>query len=169
MICCLWDAIAQWRHWARFRACERKLRRANDAFSNRRGDLLLCPHCVEPISSQPSPSKVVFLCGHRFHTSCCNAWFSESPGCTGRCPICEFDAETAAPGGEADADPHAIKDGCNDGAQSFVLRSLHRQFPDIIPEACVQRWRSCHTQIWLSELTCPKFNSPLRKQYKSAA
>lgn len=41
-------------------------------------------------------------------------------------------------------------------AQQFILSSLHRQFPEIIPDACLQKWSSCHTEIWLSELTCPR-------------
>merc|ERR1712129_197387 len=74
-VCCFCDLFAHWQHWARFRACKRKVQLVNDAFSNRKGDLPLCPCCVETITCQPSPSKVVFLCGHRFHTDCVNAWF----------------------------------------------------------------------------------------------
>lgn len=162
MVCCLWDVFAKWRHWAHFRACERKVRSANDVFSNRKGELPICPYCVEAIASQPSPTKVVFLCGHRFHTECCNAWFLEAPEAAGRCPICEAAPEEER-GGAAGGGEDCAGEGCNDEAQGFILRSLHKQFPEIIPEACLQRWASCHTQIWLSELSCPRYNSVLRK------
>lgn len=169
MACCIWDAMAHWRHWAHFRACERKVRRANEVLSKRKGELPLCPFCVEPISGQPSPSKVVFLCGHRFHTDCCNEWFLESPAAAGRCPICEDGApvqrqsKDGAAGSPVAEDGDSANDGCNDEAQSFILLSLHKQFPEIISEACVKRWSSCHTQIWLSELNCPRYNSILHK------
>lgn len=165
LVCCLWDAATHWQHLARFRACERKVRRANEAFSSRKGELPLCPYCVEPITQQPSPSKVVFLCGHRFHTDCCNAWFLQSPTSGVRCPICEVDADAYSFPAiyEALKGANECSDGQIDEAQTFVLLSLHKQFPEIIPEACLHRWTSCHTQIWLSELTCPRYNSVLKK------
>lgn len=165
MVCCVVDAIQHWRHWARFSACERKVRRASEAFSNRKGDLQLCPCCVEPLSSQPSPSKVVFLCGHRFHTACCNFWFLDSPTAAGRCPICEgvgrkISAELT---GDQEDENESTAGGSNDESQFFTLLSLHKQFPEIISEECVRRWAKCNTQLWLAELTCPQYNSILQR------
>mmetsp|Transcript_138269 Transcript_138269/g.359334 ORF Transcript_138269/g.359334 Transcript_138269/m.359334 type:complete len:262 (+) Transcript_138269:91-876(+) len=172
IVLCLWSAVSQWCHWAYFRACERKLKRVNEAFGRRHGELPLCPYCVEPISTQPSPSKVVFLCGHRFHTHCVNAWCSSSQsdsvsnGSNGRCPICEDAADSAASAesGDQQSNDDSADDGCNDEAQTFILASLHRQFPEIVSEDCVQRWANCHTQIWLSEMCCPRPKCILHKQ-----
>mmetsp|Transcript_126174 Transcript_126174/g.353317 ORF Transcript_126174/g.353317 Transcript_126174/m.353317 type:complete len:244 (+) Transcript_126174:78-809(+) len=162
-VCLLWGAIVQWAHWAHFRACQRKVQRVNEAFSKRQKELSLCPCCVEPIANHASHAKVVFLCGHRFHTECVNNWFVTEPSAAGRCPICEAATRASAtslPGGDASADG----DGVNDEAQQFILSSLHRQFPEIIPDACLQKWSSCHTEIWLSELTCPRPKCILHKR-----
>lgn len=50
-----------------------------------------------------------------------------------------------------------------DGAMAFMLQSLHRCYPEIINKECVERWLTCNTEIWVSELTCPRYNSILRK------
>jgi len=174
IVLCLWSAVSQWCHWAHFRACERKVKRANEAFGRCHGEFPLCPYCVEPLTSQPSPSKVVFLCGHRFHTHCCNAYAAasgQSDSSGGHCPICQDSPGAAAEAGSArklaapsPSDDDSLNDGCEDEAQTFLLASLHKQFPDIITEACMQRWAKCHTQIWLSELSCPRQKCIMHKR-----
>lgn len=145
MLGCLYDAAARWLHRARFHSCVSKVRKVHEVFRKRKGEQLLCPYCVDPISKSSKP--VVFLCGHRFHTDCANQWFVENPGKAGRCPTCE--------------NPHvSSRTICE--TLAFILGSLRRQYPDIISEANVNRWSSCHTEIWLTELRCPKYNSILR-------
>jgi len=165
-VCCLYDAVAHWCHRARFLSCQTKLQRVHEVFLSQKGELPLCPYCVEAISVQPSPWKVVYLCGHRFHMCCANQWCREFPDKAGRCPICDG----------PQASTLEVKKGCEcectsatdsldstDEARSFILRSLHRQYPDIITTGCVSRWASCHTEIWLSELARPRYSSILRK------
>jgi len=144
---CLFDAAARWLHRARFYSCVRKMRQVHEVFRKRKGEQLLCPYCVDPISTRSTSGQVVFLCGHRFHTDCANRWFVENPGKSGRCPTCE--------GPEI---PSRTK--CE--SLAFILGSLRRRFPDIITEANVNRWSSCHTEIWLTELQCPSYNSIFR-------
>lgn len=220
MACCIYDAVAHWCHRSHFSSCQQKVQRVHAAFLKRTGELPLCPCCVEFISNQPSPSKVVFLCGHRFHMDCANKWFCEYPEKAGRCPICEgahcgpcaadlapatkkaVGGGVAATVGESASGPGTPLIGANGGAaltgsphapaataaaaaaaaelmedsgdlmpskaaadregsdeaQSFILGSLHRRYPEIIPKECVQRWSSCHTELWLSELTCPRWH-----------
>jgi len=50
-----------------------------------------------------------------------------------------------------------------DEAKNFMLHSLHKEYPDIIQQACLARWCSCHTEIWLSELRCPRYKSIFAK------
>ena len=49
-----------------------------------------------------------------------------------------------------------------DEIKAFFLTSLRARFPDIVSEENVGSWRDCHTEIWLTELRCPKYNSILR-------
>lgn len=169
LVCCIYDAAAHWCHRAHFHSCQKKVRRVHEGLLNKKGELPLCPYCIEFIPNQSSPSKVVFLCGHRFHTDCANRWFQEHPEEAGRCPICEAasppSTEDGAAGGDRTGAEAAASnsDTCNDEAQIFILKSLHRRYPEFVPESCVQRWASCHTEIWLSELTCPRYNSILSK------
>lgn len=211
-LCCLYDTASYWYHKVHFHSCLRKVERVHGVFSRRKGELPLCPYCVEVISDQASPQKVVFLCGHRFHMDCANRWFLENPGKkAGRCPICSEgplgfpDVQAAvttspcasplaavAPSAtvsvdaedicrdcrevnllaRADADPlprvsevdsldgvpaPALNDSVSDEAQGFILDSLHRRYPEIISAACVKRWLSCNTELWLSELKCPRW------------
>lgn len=199
MACCIYDAVAHWCHRSHFTSCQQKVQRVHAAFLKRTGELPLCPCCVEFISNSPSPSKVVFLCGHRFHMDCANKWFCEYPEKAGRCPICEGSptlftkkAIGASSGTEAGSStplvggsnggvaagavgtppPPVVECGAaesdwplqkpdregSDEAQSFILGSLHRRYPEIIPKECVQRWSNCHTELWLSELTCPRWH-----------
>mmetsp|Transcript_22127 Transcript_22127/g.61893 ORF Transcript_22127/g.61893 Transcript_22127/m.61893 type:complete len:372 (-) Transcript_22127:65-1180(-) len=46
----------------------------------------------------------------------------------------------------------------------FLLASLHRKHEETVSQACVQRWSSCHIQIWLSELVCPRYSSIFRRR-----
>jgi|EP00927_Polykrikos_kofoidii_P079736 hypothetical protein len=146
----IYDGAARWLHRARYRACQGEILRVHQAYHSRKGDLALCPCCVEPISSKRSPTKVVFLCGHRFHTECTNKWYTENPEVTTYCPICVN---------------VALEDPSTDGALSFILRSLHSKYPEMITEACLQRWTYTTPEIWLSELQCPRYNSVFGKQH----
>jgi len=148
VLACLYDAAARWLHRARFYSCVRKIRQVHEVFRKRKGEQLLCPYCVEPISSSSKFSKpVVFMCGHRFHKECANRWFVENPDKSGRCPTCET----------IEVSSHTKCESL-----AFILVSLRRRYPDIISEENVNRWSSCHTEIWLAELRCPRYNSILR-------
>mmetsp|Transcript_28011 Transcript_28011/g.60805 ORF Transcript_28011/g.60805 Transcript_28011/m.60805 type:complete len:130 (-) Transcript_28011:83-472(-) len=121
----------------------------------------LCPGCVEFITTRPlsgrSQSKVVFLCGHAFHDGCASKWFRENSRLPGRCPICESGSSCAAAVGAAcDA-------AAGDAARTFLLASLQRRYPEIITEACAQRWKTCHIETWLMELTCPAYTPLLAR------
>jgi len=146
--CGIYDMAARWRHLANFHACHKKLRRVHEELVNVNHDLTLCPYCVNDVQSQPSPTVVVFLCGHRFHMQCANRWFLEKPEATGKCPIC-------AGFGTCDKEmsPSA------DAAKTFILKSLRKQYPGIISKDQVEHWASCHTETWLTELTRPRFKS----------
>lgn len=191
LLCCIYDGSAHCLHRARFRQCQAKVQRAHEAFASKSGDLPVCPYCVEHISVKRGPNKVVFLCGHRFHVECSNKWFSEHPNQTAHCPICrdvepqlalckercglacQHAKEPACqhqPAAQQESEPkeNVGEDGDanlagRDGALAFILQSLHRCYPEIINEGCVERWLGCNTEIWLSELTCPRYNSILRK------
>lgn len=65
-------------------------------------------------------------------------------------------------GDEASASPDPLMN-CSDEGKSFMLIRLHELYPDIISKECVKRWCSCHTEIWLSELNCPRYNSLFNK------
>lgn len=158
MICLMNDMVSQWRHRARFRSCEQKVQRVHEVFTSRKGDLPLCPYCVEYVSSQSSPSVVVFLCGHRFHIDCANRWLVEQECRDGHCPICEGPASHVPPIEDAEiAEGHAMNQP--DEAKAFILQSLCKQYPDIVRQDCARRWCECHTEIWLSELSCPRYSS----------
>lgn len=176
LVCAAYDLTARWIHWARFRSCEAKVKRAHEAFHSKTGELPLCPYCVEPCTSKRGPSKVVFLCGHRFHVECSNKWFKENPESTTHCPICR-DVETVLPlcrpcePGKPKAiaeKPEATtgrtlskEQTVMDGAFAFILHNLRRLHPQMVTEDNVERWMKCNTEIWLSELTCPRYNSVL--------
>jgi len=159
--CCIYDSVAHWRHLSYFRSCSAQVRRVHDMFLKPQGELPLCPICVEKVSTTASSTSVVFLCGHRFHTECANQWYLAKPRKGGRCPICN---ETEDCNHAEIDDVEANGQKCehleaHDEAKAFFLRSLMRQFPEFITEACVQRWAKCHSEIWLSELDCPRYRS----------
>mmetsp|Transcript_89649 Transcript_89649/g.238143 ORF Transcript_89649/g.238143 Transcript_89649/m.238143 type:complete len:292 (-) Transcript_89649:56-931(-) len=186
MVCCMYDAAAHWCHRSHFHSCQTKVQRVHEVFFKRKGEPTMCPYCVEYIGSSRQP--VVFLCGHKFHMECANKWFRDNPDKSGKCPLCEdgcfkakCPAEDEEPAMPAPPAPTALDlavraenrccethnspvESSNDEALSFILSSLNREYPDIITEDCVKRWSSCHTEIWLSELRCPKYNSLLHKQ-----
>lgn len=160
LVFCMYDAAANWLHRSQFHACKRKVERVNEVFQSKNKNEL-CPCCVEYIVTQNPAAKVVFLCGHRFHMSCTNAWFHENNCAPGRCPVC---TQASGEVKSAMCPPVAsCEDPSRDEAQLFILGRLHRKYPEIIDEACMKRWPSCHTEIWLSELSCPRYNSIFRK------
>lgn len=167
------DGLRKWLHVSRFHSCQRKIRRVHELFLSREGEMMLCPCCVTTVSNQPSSKKVKFLCGHCFHMECANKWFLKQPRTTGRCPICtaadsedrEVVMEAGLPtqGVDGAHTPKASSMNSYDETKAFMLKSLQHQYPDIIPQACVDRWSSCHTEIWLSELSCPRYTSIFQK------
>jgi len=161
LVCGMYDTAARWCHSAHFHACKRKVERVHQVFTKRsKSELCLCPYCVEPIDNKPSPHKVVFLCGHRFHVDCVNKWFCEAPSKAGRCPICDDLPKPLQDGAKDEVNDEATNvSSNNDEAQAFILGSLHRLFPEIIPQESLKRWMSCNTEIWLSDLACPKYIS----------
>lgn len=166
MAACIYDATASWRHRAHFRSCRKKVEGVHAVLNCRmKGGMPLCPVCVEPVSMRPSPFQVVFICGHRFHMKCANAYCRESPNArAGACPMCEGPESAEAPSKGVEA-PDAMCEfsnsiqNCASETKAFILRSLHQKYPDIVTKACVERWRSCHTEIWLQELECPRYQS----------
>eukprot|EP00933_Yihiella_yeosuensis_P055608 TRINITY_DN5445_c0_g1_i1.p1 TRINITY_DN5445_c0_g1~~TRINITY_DN5445_c0_g1_i1.p1 ORF type:complete len:332 (-),score=55.36 TRINITY_DN5445_c0_g1_i1:253-1248(-) len=175
-VCFVFDTAARWMHKATFHACKRQVTRVQEALMKGRDDLSLCPYCVQSILDTPHKSKVMFLCGHRFHLHCINQWYREHPQTAGGCPICDFSHEDCEPpvctpctGGEEETKSTPLREMREsdtgsmefpvDEAQIFILQSLHRQYPHIITKACTQRWAECNVELWLSELECPRYSS----------
>eukprot|EP00435_Cladocopium_sp_Y103_P038090 s83_g10.t1 len=50
-------------------------------------------------------------------------------------------------------------DAPRDEAQTFILHSLHRRYPTIITEECLESWAGCNAELWLTELKCPRYTS----------
>jgi len=161
----IFNAVARYSHYARFLACQQKVKRVREAFLKQSNDLPLCPYCVEFIKIRPAPFKVVFICGHSFHLDCANKSFTDCPEKAGSCPICEKSGVDTDTDTDTDKDDNAL-DGSgalsNEGVRSFILGSLQRMFPEFISEACRQRWATCHIEVWLSELVYPELTSKLR-------
>jgi len=203
MVVYIYDLWLRWRHKAYVGSCERKVHRACEVLSKRKNELHLCPYCIEFLPRGRSSSKVVFHCGHCFHTRCANQWYDDHPKGTGHCPICHTcgaeaegtlpaagvpaadgqpsgvfyyarPAGAAAGEGDTSADGKAgpagaAADGPDSGTagdeeQCFMVHSLHRLFPDIIPAEFVQRWALCHARLWLTEFACPRYVSIFRKE-----
>jgi hypothetical protein len=166
MLCFVYDMFSHWRHRAHFMSCRDKLKRVHEVFQKPHdGELPLCPVCVHSVTNAPSSRVVVFLCGHRFHTDCSNRWFREHQGTSGRCPICELphsyscdhpkDNSLFCESKSLASSPVNVVDE----VKHFFLSSIQHQYPEIIPESAVERWGSCHTEIWLSELRCPRYQT----------
>lgn len=172
----LYECLAHWWHWSRFRSCQAKVQRVHDSMQNPGDKSRLCPYCLDYLSGCAS-SKVTFLCGHSFHFRCMNDCYKSCK--SGLCPICDVAAKTpdTPPTSGAGVDSASISEGDGDEAQAgvaeqpaagdeaqyFILRTLQRRYPDIVSEECVRRWASRHTEIWLSELKCPSYHSTLRR------
>lgn len=167
-MCCVYDTFMHWRHRHHWAMCNQKIRRVHNVFQDAGGgDLRLCPFCVEWVpereDNQVKKAMVCqFLCGHKFHTECLQKWFKGHPQKQGRCPVCEL------PHSYSSKDEYlsdiSDKEACRavnaiDEIKAFFLRSLNRQYPDIITEPDCSRWKSSHTEIWLSELECPRYMS----------
>lgn len=166
-LCCIYDTFMHWRHRHHWAMCAQKIRRVHNVFQDAGGDLRLCPFCVEWVpnaeDSQVKKAMVVkFLCGHKFHTECLQKWFKAHTQKQGRCPVCEL------PHSYSSKDEYlsdiSDREACRsvnaiDEIKAFFLRSLNRQYPDIITECECSRWKSSHTEIWLSELECPRYMS----------
>lgn len=169
LLSCLHDVAKQWQHRSHFRACKRKVQRVHEVLERSSGELPLCPCCLEFVPSKASRSAVVFLCGHRFHVECANRWMHEHGATTGpgedACPLCQSCStdDVCGPGagsgqvGAQETDGTVL--GQPDEFKPFILRSLSKKYPDIIREDCVKRWCKCHTELWLSELSCPHYSS----------
>lgn len=148
------DVFSLCRQCMRFRSCRAKVRRVHEDFGRNAALPLICPYCVDNLPPHRSPDSVVFICGHRFHAECARSWAGERPGrAEGGCPICsgqETGRAAARPRAGSDEEPPG--DNGLDEAKAFISGSLHRQFPEFVPEACVKRWAASHTETWVSEL-----------------
>jgi len=167
-LCCFYDFVALWQHNAYFNTCRKQVQSVHDMFLKPHWDSPLCPICIEHVPKTASNS-VIFLCGHRFHTECANRWFLSKVRTGERCPICHSVDDSMndreCEDGEVLPD-HAH--GLGTDAKNFFLQSLSVKFPEIISKNEVRRWCKCHTEIWLSELDCPRYKSifSLRKGEK---
>jgi len=182
--CLLIDIIMRWRHAAIFWSCQRQVQRVQQALMKGKDDLSLCPYCVHSTGNTSPQNRVKFLCGHSYHLKCINKWFKECPNATECCPVCAaaqdksdqmqcFECGTCQPGaGKCEGDTGSTGDDSQmpdlpcDEAQIFILKSLRRSYPKIISEESVERWSTCNTELWLTELTCPKYNSIFSSLFK---
>jgi len=182
LVCCIYDTAAQWRHRAHFNACRCKLQCVHEVLQQPTGEVHLCPICVDFLPNKgtgPSPQQVVFLCGHKFHTECANRWFlMQEEHAPGRCPVCDLAhcysgaAENWGTNSSGDGNLGQVEEmgaACRavntaNEVKSFLLRSLASQYPSIVTPQHVKRWMSCNTELWLAELTNPKFQSIWSKE-----
>eukprot|EP00746_Dinoflagellata_sp_MGD_P004475 gnl/MRDRNA2_/MRDRNA2_108645_c0_seq1.p1 gnl/MRDRNA2_/MRDRNA2_108645_c0~~gnl/MRDRNA2_/MRDRNA2_108645_c0_seq1.p1 ORF type:complete len:448 (+),score=65.50 gnl/MRDRNA2_/MRDRNA2_108645_c0_seq1:151-1494(+) len=152
-VCGFYDGFSRWRHLSRYRTCREKIERAHQNFQQGVQELSMCPICIGsfPKGSEnfKSGTHISFICGHRFHSDCCESWSHRFPRSAGRCPVCDVPQSSAA------TNPN--DDECE--VKKFVLRSLRDQYPEIISEHHLERWASCNTEIWLAELAVPQYLS----------
>lgn len=167
-VCCVYDTLLHWRHRHHWSICVQKIQRVHNVFTSGSGDIHLCPMCVEFVPDDNTQNKVKqamvmqFLCGHRFHSECLQTYFRANPKQQGRCPICELPHSFSC-----HSHPHHEpndREACRsvnaiDEIKSFFLASLKRQYPEIITDLNVSHWNTTHTEIWLSELECPRYLS----------
>lgn len=160
-VCGLYDGASRWRHLSRYRACRAKIQTVHEAFQQQGEDLALCPICIGKLPQVAESSKsrhdVSFICGHRFHASCCESWSHRfcvnnhcvhNPNNVGRCPVCNHTPSSAVAHQNMECE-----------VKKFMLRSLREEYPEIISEHHLERWSSCHTEIWLAELCVPRYLS----------
>lgn len=152
-VCGLYDVVSRWRHMSRYRACREKIQRVHENFQQGTQELAMCPICVGPLPQASENSKsgndISFLCGHRFHEDCCQSWSHRFRDSSGRCPVCNVPHSSTT--------VQQSDEECE--VKKFVLRSLRDQYPEIISEHHLERWASCHTEIWLAELAVPLYVS----------
>lgn len=182
-LCCVYDTLLHWRHRHHWAVCAQKIKRVHNVFQNGKGEVHLCPVCVEWVPNDYVDNHlkkalvVSFLCGHRFHSECLQKWFRRNPSRQGRCPICNLPHLFSCDEGLKDdkaklkstemvemTENDNFSDACRsvnavDEIKSFFLRSLKLQYPEIITDDNLGRWKSTHTEIWLSELECPRYVS----------
>lgn len=168
-----YDIAARWLYTRRFRMCIQDLHRVQEVLLKGDDESPLCPYCIEYIKCTAAQSKVAFICGHCFHLDCVNKCFDEHPGRAGQCPLCscaylqaKIPHDHQSIGGEqdvAEADKASMAsdtvEACMQDVRRFVLASMCRKYPELISEARAKRWLSCHVEVWLSELQCPKYAS----------
>jgi len=155
VVCLLYDTVRAMRHRARYRSCHSKVMRVHNAFQEHREERL-CPCCLDPVTIDPQVDVVTFLCGHRFHLACANEWLKRHHGFGKVCLICH--------GPWSLPDNMKAENAINDG-KLFHLQRLHEMFPDIIDTPALERWCSCHTEIWLSEIQCPRYSSIFARRW----
>jgi len=165
------DLIMNWRHRSRFNTCLKKIEHVHRVMVQASGEMPLCPVCIDSMPRCAGDHQkghgrqtIAFLCGHRFHVDCVDAWFTRHPKSQGQCPICHLTYSLTASQAEHPEEEAIELDACRsmnsvDEMKDFFLRILQEQYPDIISDENFQRWRSCQTEIWLSELECPWYNS----------
>lgn len=161
MLCCLLNGGAHYFKQSKFTSCQRKVQNLHNSLGLG-CDTPVCPCCVEVVSSTASQSsKIMFHCGHCFHMNCVNKWFRDHPGSATICPVC-----MSAPEVEEEIDPETPDDHSRNEERSFILGNLHKRYPAIITEEVVQRWKVCHTEIWLKEMNeaCFAGNPASQKQ-----
>lgn len=162
VVLCVYDGIAHWRYVAYFRDCRSQVLRIQSMFE--KTNLQLCPICIKKVNHAQSSQNVIFLCGHGFHTECANRWYRKEGQDHGICPICNV-CDNQRPtcgtcdeiGENMDAAPVGI--GFRGEDKAFYLRSLSERFPEFVTKECARRWANCHTELWLQELDCPRYQS----------
>lgn len=158
------DPLVQWWHRPRFERCLAKITEVHKMLGAPSSPSAppLCPICVKTMPKPPSRHVIVYHCGHSFHVDCSTCWFlTHYPDKPNFCPICELPHSCSATnkdsaGRVAEAAQAEI---AADEVKAFFLSSLRSQYPEIITEACVHRWAKCHSETWLEELKCPRYQS----------
>lgn len=159
------DGVGRWRYLARFELCRKQLRRVQEIAISPKCDEIVCPVCIEMVSCTPAIDTVGFLCGHRFHTACANHWYDTNACLSGHCPICDSCQQRDGQPNESTASSCAGADGSGENTRDetalFCLRSIARQFPELVTEERVCQWSKQHANasVWLSELECPQYRS----------
>jgi len=69
---------------------------------------------------------------------------------------CDGGGEAFLPGDSVPASPQEVR--------NFLLASLHRKHPELVPEPLVERWSASHIELWLPELTNTEYRSLFQKR-----